>query len=85
MATIKTTSSVPVKLPTWTDAQSVSSYLTSLVGVALAIVTLLHPGFKESSEVQALVPTISFVVAGIAQAVNIITHRNTIKAILTKS
>lgn len=78
MTTPKTVNGVP--LPTWTDAASVTSYLTSLVATAFAVVTLVHPGYTEPSFVQGFVPAVGFLVAGAAQIFNLVTHRTAQKA-----
>jgi hypothetical protein len=79
------TSPEAVTLPTWTDSASVTSYLTSAVATVVAIITLLHPGFHEPSNVQSLIPLVSFVIASGAQAINIITHRSAQKAAIVAS
>lgn len=63
-------------LPVWTDAQAVTSYLTSLAGIAVAVVAGLHPGFTEPAIVQSILPAIGTIVAGAAQVVNVVTHRS---------
>lgn len=69
-----------IPLPTWTDAASVTSYITSLIGIAVTVLTLLHPGYTEPAVVQAAVPTVGLIVAGVAQLVNVLTHRSAQKA-----
>ncbi len=78
-ATDTTTPSV-VPLPKWTDAASVASYITSVVGVVFAFITGLHPGFTEPTVIQALLPSIGAVIAGVAQIVNVVEHRSVQKA-----
>jgi hypothetical protein len=63
------------QLPHWTDAQSVTSYITSLIAFALSVVTTFHPGFNEPAVVQSVIPAVGLFVAGLAQAVNVFTHR----------
>ena len=83
MPTATPTPTLPVvPLPTWTDPASIASYITTIIGVVVAIVALVHPGFKESSQVQSLVPTVASLIAGAAQIVNVITHRSVQKAAL---
>ncbi len=78
-----TTPTLPVvPLPNWTDPASIASYVTTIIGVIVAVLALVHPGFKESAQVQALVPTVASVIAGVAQIVNVITHRSVQKAAL---
>jgi hypothetical protein len=67
-------------LPTWSDAASITSYVTSLLAGVLGVIVLVHPGFTEPTAVQAAVPSISAVVAGVVQLINIITHRGVQKA-----
>jgi hypothetical protein len=71
--TAKTINGIP--LPTWTDAASVTSYITSLVAIVVTIVTAVHPGYSEPTVVQSLIPAVGFVVAGVAQIVNVVWHR----------
>ena len=67
-------------LPAWNDAASVAAYLTSIAAIVVAIVALAHPGFTEPAIVQSLIPSVATVVAGVAQAINIWTHRAVQKA-----
>lgn len=78
-AVVSTLPAIP--LPTWTDAASISSYLTTILAGVLAFITGLHPGFSEPAIVQTLVTTVSVVVAAAAQAINVLTHRSVVKAI----
>lgn len=78
MATPKTVNGIP--LPTWTDAASVTSYLTSLVAIVVTIITAVHPGFTEPVVVQSVVPAVGFLVAGAAQLINVWTHRSAQKS-----
>jgi len=71
---------VPV-LPTWTDAQSVQTYLAALASTAAGVVAAVHPGFTEPTVVQALIPAVAAVVAGAVLAVNVITHRGAHKIV----
>lgn len=80
-ATLETSTTIP--LPSWTDAASVTSYITSLVGAVFAVITALHPGYAEPVIVQVILPSVGAVVAGVAQIVNIITHRSVQKAAVT--
>ena len=66
-------------LPTWTDPASVTSYVTSILAGVFAVVTALT-GKGEPALVQALLPAYGLVVAGVAQIVNVITHRGVQKA-----
>lgn len=83
-ATTPTTDPTPtiVPLPTWTDAASVASYITSVVGAVFAFITGLHPGFTEPTAVQAILPAIGAIVAAAAQIVNVVTHRAVHKALI---
>lgn len=71
-----------VPLPKWTDAASVTSYITSVLGVIFALITGLHPGYTEPTVIQALLPSIGALIAGAAQVVNIVMHRSVQKAAL---
>ena len=71
--TTQTINGIP--LPSWTDEASVQTYLTTGVSLVVAFLTLLHPGFTEPAVVPAVIPAVAFVVAGVAQLVNIIWHR----------
>ncbi len=71
-----------VPLPKWTDAASVVSYITSILGAVFAVITALHPGYSEPTIVQAILPSVGAVIAGVAQIVNVITHRGVQKAAL---
>ena len=68
-------------LPKWTDAASVASYLTTILAGVFAVYIYIT-GHGEPTIVQALVPSVSVVIAGIAQIVNVITHRSAQKAAL---
>jgi len=68
-------------LPSWTDAASVTSYLTSLIAAVFAIVTS-STGKGEPAAVQAILPAVGFLIAGVAQIVNVVMHRNVQKAAL---
>lgn len=74
----KTVNGIP--LPTWTDAAAVTTYLTSFIGIVFAVITAIHPGYSEPTIVQTLLPSIGSVIAGVAQIVNVITHRNVLAA-----
>ncbi len=75
-----------VTLPTWTDAASVTSYLTSLVTGAVAVLAAVHPGFTEPAIVAQYVPIVGLVISGGAQLLNVWSHRSAQKAaILVKA
>lgn len=76
-----TGSSATVQLPSWTDPAAVTSYITTLVGITFAVLTALHPGYTEPTIVQAILPSVGAIVAGVAQIVNVITHRNAVAKI----
>ena len=77
--TVPTPAPILPALPTWTDAASVTSYITSIAAGVFAIVAALT-GSGEPALVQALLPASGLVVAGVAQIVNIIGHRGVQKA-----
>ena len=62
-------------LPSWTDAAAISSYITTILGGVFAVYIYLT-GHGEPVVVQAVVPSVSVIIAGVAQLVNIIMHRN---------
>ena len=62
-------------LPSWTDAPAIASYLTTILAGVFAVYIYLT-GHSEPTIVQALVPSVSVIIAGVAQLVNIIMHRN---------
>jgi len=76
-----TPSPVPVlpALPSWTDPASVTSYITSIAATIFAVVTAIT-GNGEPAAVQALLPSVGLIVAGVAQIVNVVTHRSVQKA-----
>jgi uncharacterized membrane protein HdeD (DUF308 family) len=63
-------------MPKWTDTASVTSYITSGLAIVGAVVMLAHPGYKEPAVVQAIVPSVAAIIAGVSQIVNVITHRS---------
>ena len=69
-----------IPLPSWTDAASVTTYITSVLSAAFAVITALHPGYTEPAVIQALLPSIGVVVAGVSQIINVVTHRAAQKA-----
>ena len=68
-------------LPSWTDPASVISYITSVAAVVFTNVTIAT-GKGEPAAVQALLPSVGAIVAGVAQTVNVLTHRGVQKAVL---
>lgn len=81
----KATAPDDVTLPTWTDAASVTSYLTSIVATIGGLIALAHPGFRESVDIQTAIPAVGFVVAGVAQLLNVWTHRSAQAAAIAAS
>ena len=71
-----TTNNTPLPLPNWTDSAAVTSYVTSVLAIVGAVITLAHPGYIEPAIVQAIVPSVAAIIAGVAQVVNVITHRS---------
>jgi hypothetical protein len=53
------------------------------VAVAVTIIAALHPGFTEPVVVQSVLPAVGFVVAGVAQVVNVVWHRKATVAAIT--
>ena len=66
-------------LPTWTDPASVTSYVTSIVASVVAMTSMMTE-HKAPAAVQALIPASALLIAGVAQIVNIVTHRGVHKA-----
>ena len=75
-AELKDATSV-ITLPTWTDAPSVASFLTSAFGIVLTVVGVADPTIIPalSADGQLVIPTIGAVIAGVAQLVNVVMHR----------
>ena len=65
-----------IPLPKWNDFASVTTYLTSIVGVAVGVIAAVHPGFKEPQSVQAVLTAVAFLIATGAQIQNALSHRN---------
>jgi hypothetical protein len=57
----------------------VTSYITSIAATIFAVVTAIT-GNGEPAAVQALLPSVGLIVAGVAQIVNVVTHRSVQKA-----
>jgi hypothetical protein len=75
---------IDATLPSWTDAQAITSYLTSASGVVLAFLGSLDPTW--GSAPKWLAPSMAlagFVIATAAQIFNVVSHRNTTKAALS--
>ena len=66
-------------LPSWTDSSAVTTYITSIAAGVFAIVTAVT-GKGEPAAVQAILPSVGVIVAGVAQIVNVVTHRGVQKA-----
>jgi hypothetical protein len=82
--TVGVSQAVVIPMPTWTDATSVASFATSIITGAVAVIAFVHPGFTEPSIVQALVPTVSILVAAGAQIVNVLRHSKATVAALSR-
>ena len=65
------------KLPAWNDAPAVTSYIVAVAGILLSYLTVLHIGVSAATPhlVQEWAGPAGLVVAAVAQAVNLITHR----------
>jgi hypothetical protein len=66
-------------MPSWTDSSAVTTYITSITAAVFAVVTSLN-GTGEPAAVQAILPSVGLIVAGVAQVVNVVTHRGVHKA-----
>ena len=53
----------------------ISTHISAAIASAIALVALFHPGFGEQSWVQAAVPVVALVAAGVLELVHLITHR----------
>lgn len=62
-------------LPSWSDPAAVTSYFVTIITLVVGVVAAFKPGFSEPAVVQAVVGSVGIVVAGIAQIVNVFTHR----------
>lgn len=82
MATNPTTPVPTVHMPSWSDAASVASYLTSIVSFVAGILAMVHPGWQEPGYVQAIVPSVAGLIAAGAQIVNIMRHNTAVKTAL---
>ena len=51
----------------------------------LHVIALLHPGFVEPAAVQSAIPAVGFLVAGVAQIVNVVYHRKAQIAAIAKA
>ena len=74
----------PIDMPTWTDATSVASYITSVLDAGIAVIGLVHPGFIEPAAVQACIPAVALLIAGGAQIANLIRHTKATTAALSR-
>jgi hypothetical protein len=75
---------IDATLPSWTDAQAITSYLTSASGIVLAFLGSLNPTW--GSAPKWLAPSMAlagFVIATAAQIFNVISHRSATKAALS--
>jgi hypothetical protein len=75
---------IDATLPSWTDAQAITSYLTSVSGVVLVFLGSLNPTW--GSAPKWLAPSMAlagFVIATAAQIFNFISHRSATKAALS--
>jgi len=59
--------STEIPLPKWNNFASVTTYLTSFVGVVVGLLAAIHPGFNEPQSVQAVVTAVALVIATGAQ------------------
>jgi hypothetical protein len=75
---------VEIPMPTWTDPTSIVVFLTAAISVANGIIVVLHPGFVIPPIVQALVPAVSWVIAGGVIAFNVIRHLKATAAALSR-
>ena len=62
------------KLPTWTDAQSVTSYLVTIIGLVTFVLATF--GVAVPARTGAVLPAVGALIAAAVQAVNVITHRS---------
>lgn len=76
--------SVDIPLPTWTDPTSIVVWLTAMVTMANGIIVVLHPGYTEPPIVEALVPAVSWLIAGGVIVANIVRHWKATVAAITR-
>ena len=75
------TNPVPVPaLPSWTDAPSVTSYITSIIVAVFSVIAFINPGTVEPAQVKTIVPVIGLLIASGVQVFNLVTHRSVQKA-----
>lgn len=63
------------KLPKWSDAGSVASFLVGALAIVFGILRLISPTLHEPAVLRALIPIVALLVALVAVAVNVVTHR----------
>lgn len=63
------------RLPKWTDAGSVASFLVAALSIAFGILGAIVKGLHEPAWLPPLVPVVALAVATAAVAVNVVTHR----------
>ena len=57
------------------DPSTIAAHLTSIVGVVIAAIVLIHPGFHPPAGVAAAIGSVSILVAGISQIAHLVTLR----------
>jgi hypothetical protein len=74
---------IDATLPSWTDAQAITSYITSLAGLGLGLAGALNPSWGTAPKWLAPAAALAgFVIATGAQIFNYVSHRGVNKAAL---
>lgn len=63
------------QLPKWNDPGSVALFLTAVLAAIFGIIKTFNPAVHQPGWTQALVPVAAGVIAIVAIAVNVVTHR----------
>jgi protein-S-isoprenylcysteine O-methyltransferase Ste14 len=74
---LKSATNILPQLPSWTDGPAITSYIVTVAGILFGFLALMHVGLPVNTPalVQVWATIIGPVVAGVAQAINLITHR----------
>jgi hypothetical protein len=78
----RTVEAVEIPLPTWTDPTSIAVTLTAVIAAVNGVLAATNTGYQLPPLAEALVPIVSFAVAGAVVALNVWRHtKATIAAI----
>lgn len=81
---LTTKDGINIPVPTWTDPTSIAATLTAVISTINAVLILTHTGYSLPPLATALVPAISFLVAGGVMAVNVIRHYKVTVALVAR-